>query len=92
MTETDGAPQSLARIRALRLQFNPDMLSIARDIRMMTQTALSKETGLSQSKISRFQNGKAEPTDDDVLRLSEVLEFPVAFFFQVGKRYDKLYY
>ncbi|MEL6695558.1 MAG: XRE family transcriptional regulator [Bacteroidota bacterium] len=62
---------------------NPRMITLARDMRGVTQTALAKSIkGLSQGSLSRIEK-EGLPMADDVLReVAKYLNFPVDFFFQ----------
>lgn len=68
-------------------QFNPDMLRIARGAKPFTQVQLSKEIGVTQSAISKWEDGLAVPSDGDIQKLSLALNFPVDFFFQSSRLY-----
>lgn len=66
--------------------FNADMLKLARDIRELTQADLARDTGYTQALISKLENGiLAQPTDEVLAKLSEVLKFPAPFFSQVDR-------
>jgi Zn-dependent peptidase ImmA (M78 family)/transcriptional regulator with XRE-family HTH domain len=63
--------------------FNADMLKLARDARELTQAELAAKSGVTQAFISKLEHGlNTQPGDDALERLSEVLRFPEAFFFQ----------
>jgi Zn-dependent peptidase ImmA (M78 family) len=64
-------------------EFNPDMLRLARDARELTQAELAARSGLTQAFISKLEHGLiAQPGDDAVRSMSDVLLFPPSFFFQ----------
>lgn len=64
-------------------KINPDMLVLARELREFTQSQLAAKTSLSQPKITRLESGLSnELTCEEISRLAEALEFPIAFFFQ----------
>lgn len=63
-------------------QFNPDLLSIARDVRKMTQAGLAKRAGVTQAALSMVENGLLHPSDGFVEQLAAALKYPVAFFYQ----------
>ena len=66
---------------------NPEMLTLAREIRGMTQTQLATKSGIGQAKISRYE-GSISSVDADHLRaLAQTLQFPEEFFFQSGQRF-----
>ena len=70
--------------------FNPVMLTLARDIRGMTQSELAHKTKLSVPEIVRFERGFAIPTARELRAFDSVLDFPVAFFLQEGERHPPL--
>ena len=86
----------LARIAALEAEneqlrsqlqaFNPDMLSIARDIRSLTNHSLAVQTKMSVGRVSKIVHGIAVPTRHEIARFSAVLHFPVAHFHCPGQR------
>lgn len=66
---------------------NPEMLTLAREIRGMTQTQLATKSGIRQTKISRYEGGISQVSPDDLRILIKSLEFPEAFFFQGEQRF-----
>ena len=66
---------------------NPEMLTLAREVRGMTQTQLANDSGVRQTKISRYEGGLVEIDAEDLRIIAEELEFPEEFFFQSGQRY-----
>lgn len=64
--------------------FNPEMLTLARMSRTVTQLELAEAAGTTQGRVSKIEHGLLEPTDDLVERFSKVLNYPTAFFFQTG--------
>jgi Zn-dependent peptidase ImmA (M78 family)/DNA-binding XRE family transcriptional regulator len=70
------------------LAFNPEMLRLARLCAMdMTQSKLATEIGVSQGKVSKWEDGLLVPSDDEMAKLSLLLKFPVDFFFHPGEIY-----
>lgn len=67
--------------------FNPEMLTLARQIRRLSQTALAKKTSISQVKLSRIETAQQLPTDDELKTLSGYLNIPTTFFYQ----HDQVY-
>ncbi len=66
---------------------NPEMLILARESRGLNQTQLAKQTGLSQSAISKFEGGIIELPPERLEDLARVLKYPAQFFYQEGRRY-----
>ncbi len=60
--------------------FNPSRLVLARKRRGMTKRGLAERVGLTDRSITAFESGAAEPSDPTLLRIAEVLTFPVSFF------------
>lgn len=60
--------------------FNPRMVTIARDARGLTQSELSKITEISQGNLSKIEKGIVEPTDQMIEVLANGLNYPVSFF------------
>jgi Zn-dependent peptidase ImmA (M78 family)/DNA-binding XRE family transcriptional regulator len=67
-------------------EFNPDMLSLARDIRGIKQEDLANKAGLTQGAISKYLGGSQTPSDEDVQKLATALDFPASFLYRYGKR------
>ncbi len=68
-------------------QFNCEMLLLARQVRGVSQSALSKRTGLNQGHLSKLETGLREPSEDVLNRLADVLGFPESFFLQTDRAY-----
>lgn len=65
--------------------FNPEMLILARNSRGFSQTELAKLVGVTQSKISKLEDGLPPPPSPEFLTsLSLSLNYPASFFFQTG--------
>ena len=65
---------------------NPDMLKLARDIRMMSQRQVAEAAGIPTSRLSQYERGKREAPAEDIKLIAEALDFPSNFFYQTGKR------
>lgn len=63
------------------MPISPTRLVLARKLRGVTLAELGRITTLSTQTINRYENGRQEPTDDSLEKLSEALELPVDFFF-----------
>jgi Zn-dependent peptidase ImmA (M78 family)/transcriptional regulator with XRE-family HTH domain len=67
--------------------FNHHMVTLARDARGLTQAELSARLNLGQGTLSKFETGFANPTEEFVADLAEVLGFPTSFFYEPGRPY-----
>lgn len=61
--------------------FRPELLTLARQSRGLTQIDLARLTNISQPTISRLEE-HSSPSDEQLTRLSEALNYPPAFFRQ----------
>jgi Zn-dependent peptidase ImmA (M78 family)/transcriptional regulator with XRE-family HTH domain len=57
-----------------------EVFSIARNARGMSQTELAEKIGITQSMISKIENGTAKPANDTLEKIAEVLEYPASLF------------
>jgi len=69
------------------MNFNHEMLTLAREIRGITQNELAQKTGISQARISRYEGGIKDVSEEDLTLISELLKFPATLFMRDGKRY-----
>ena len=60
---------------------NPQMVSLARESRGLTQSELARQLGVSQGYISKVESSLLEPTDEILRRLGSLLDYPESFFF-----------
>lgn len=67
--------------------FRPDLLVVARQSRGITQSQLSKITGLSQPMISRIEQQGIEPAPEQLALMADALGYPPAFFSQGDQIY-----
>jgi Zn-dependent peptidase ImmA (M78 family)/transcriptional regulator with XRE-family HTH domain len=67
-------------------EFNPARLTLAREALGLTQTALSSKASISQSKISKIEDGSLPPTSEDVSVLARELGQPEDFFYRPGEQ------
>jgi transcriptional regulator with XRE-family HTH domain len=63
------------------------MLVLARQSRGMTQADLERESGISQSKLSKLENGALQVGASDLQRLADALGYPPEFFGQADRVY-----
>lgn len=61
--------------------FNPEMLTLARETRGLTQADLADGVSLSQSELSKIETGMKGPSSNVVERLAGHLRYSVDFFF-----------
>ena len=66
---------------------NPEMITLARELRGMKQSDLSKATGIDQGTLSKYENGAREVSDKDLKFLIKVLNYPPEFFYRSGRRF-----
>ncbi len=63
------------------------MLILARESRGLNQTELAALIGVTQGKISKYENGMLEILEDDLERISKATNYTREFFFQQDKVY-----
>jgi Zn-dependent peptidase ImmA (M78 family)/DNA-binding XRE family transcriptional regulator len=63
-----------------RMTISPTRLQLARKLRGLTLAELGRETSLSGQTISRYENGRQEPTSDSIEHLANALGLPAEFF------------
>ena len=66
---------------------NPSMIILAREARGITQKDLAATIGINQGTLSKLEGGMGEITVEHLNKLSETLNYPVAFFLQQGHVY-----
>lgn len=59
---------------------NPEMLVLARESRGLTQSELARLLSVSQGFVSKYEASLLDPSPDVVSKLSELLDYPEAFF------------
>lgn len=62
------------------MEFNSEMLVLAREYRELTQDDLAKKCGVSRIKIAKIESGLAIPTEEEFSVLRTALNMPDAFF------------
>ena len=68
-------------------EFNYRMLTLAREVRGLTQSELSKLTQTDQGYLSKVEKGLIKmPTTDLLDKYAIALNFPIDFFFQEGNK------
>jgi Zn-dependent peptidase ImmA (M78 family)/transcriptional regulator with XRE-family HTH domain len=68
-------------------QFNADMLILARESRGMSQGDLARRMGVTQGKVSKYENGMLAVTEDDFVKICDALGYTKDFFLQRDKVY-----
>jgi Zn-dependent peptidase ImmA (M78 family)/transcriptional regulator with XRE-family HTH domain len=66
---------------------NPDIITVARESRGLTQTDLAPQIGVSQGLLSKIEAGKLVPGDDVINALARALDYPESFFFSSERIY-----
>ncbi|MCK4340140.1 MAG: ImmA/IrrE family metallo-endopeptidase [Phycisphaerae bacterium] len=69
------------------MKVNPRMLVLARESRGLSQAELAAAIEVSQGKISKYENGLLELSDDDLTRIAAVLDYEPAFFSETDQVY-----
>ena len=64
------------------MDFNPEMLVLARESRGHTQSSLARSVGVVQATISKAESGTIPVAEELVAKLSAVLQYPTQFFSQ----------
>lgn len=67
--------------------FNYHMMTLARDLRGMTQAELASRIGVMQGTLSKYETGFHQPPLDFVADVSDALNYPMAFFYEMGRPY-----
>ncbi len=63
-------------------EFSPLMLTVARESRRMSQTALANATGITQGAVSQMESGTiASPQTSVVGRIADALEYRASLFY-----------
>lgn len=66
----------------MQTNFNHEMLVLARESRGLTQAELARVSEITQGTISKIETGLLTASDEDVQRLSQILDYPIDFFSQ----------
>lgn len=68
-------------------QYNHHLIVLGRESRGISQSNLAKALGFSQGKISKVENGLIQLSNEELNKISQVLQYPITFF----QRSDKVY-
>ncbi|MEQ8357663.1 MAG: ImmA/IrrE family metallo-endopeptidase [Kiloniellaceae bacterium] len=60
--------------------FNPGRFTIARERRAMSKKGVAESIGVRPIAIHRYEIGEHVPSDENLQKLSAVLNFPISFF------------
>jgi len=63
------------------MQVNHRFITLARESREMTQSALARATGISQGTLSKIEGGMLPCPSESLEAVSKALEYPVQFFY-----------
>lgn len=66
---------------------NPEMLVLARESRGWSQKELADATGVTQGKVSKYENGMLSASDQDLEAIARALGYTREFFFQKDRVY-----
>lgn len=77
-THSSDAPPT--NLRIITNLFQPEQLTRARELRLMTKAALADQIGKSAAAIGQFEKGTARPDHQTLAKLALALGFPPPFF------------
>jgi len=63
-------------------QFNPEMLTLAKESAGLTQSAIAQHAGVSQSLLSKIENGFETPSEDFIAKAAEITGVRPELFYQ----------
>lgn len=66
----------------LRIGFNPRMLTLAREARGLTLSALAQQLQLSRSLLAKVENSAIPASEKALARITQELRLPYSFFLQ----------
>lgn len=66
-------------------KLNAEILKLAREVRLITQEDLADEIGIEQGTLSKIEKGILPADNQIVEKISNVLGFPISFFYQEKK-------
>ena len=65
---------STGNFKEAKMTFASDKLKILRKRKKLTQNELANLLGISQKSYSNWENNKAEPTLENIVKLANILE------------------
>jgi Zn-dependent peptidase ImmA (M78 family)/transcriptional regulator with XRE-family HTH domain len=69
---------------------NPEMLTLARETRGLTQAEVAIKAGIVQATVSKYENGTLSVSEEHLGKLSRALGFPASFFRQRDRVYGSM--
>jgi len=69
--------------------FRGDRLKAIRERRDLTQEELAERLGSGQSQLNKYENGKADPSPDVLVRLAEELEVTADWLLGLVDKHDE---
>lgn len=61
---------------------NPNMITLARELRRVHQKDLCEKTGMVQGTLSKIENGQLNPSDQQLEKIAAALGYPKQFFYK----------
>ena len=62
-------------------------ITLARKLRVMSQSKLSRLSKVSQSSLSKVENGLIEAPEDMIAKIALALDLPEKYFYQTERIY-----
>jgi transcriptional regulator with XRE-family HTH domain len=63
------------------MTFNPSRLSCAMGYRMLSRWDVASNIGVQVSSVTKWLQGTAEPTDEQIVKIAEIADLPEKFFY-----------
>ena len=71
----------------MELKVNPQMVTLARESRGLSQVELAERSGLSQATISKVEGGIIDASEDVAIKLASAVDYPHSFLTQREELY-----
>lgn len=65
----------------MKAKYNYELLELAREARKLTQKEVALRISFSQSRLSKAEVGKQTLTEENLIELSKVYDYPLSFFY-----------
>ena len=72
----------------MKKRVNPPMIVLGRESRGYTQKDMAEKLRISQGKMSKIENGFLIPSDEEIMKLSRILDYPIHFFLKPNRTYS----